>query len=95
MVQLVRGMAEFALEIEGNEPLDGRAAAAHLVVCYVLCVVTTHTTHNTVVCCVNFVGFSSADCRVDPSKLTKFSPQQKLGNNGPPSAPSTREPSSN
>jgi hypothetical protein len=27
------------LEIEGNKLLDGRAAAAHLVVCCVLCVV--------------------------------------------------------
>ncbi len=68
--QRVVGMAEVPLEIEGNKPLDGRAAAAHLVVCCV--------------CCVDFVGFSSTDCKVDPSKLGKLSPQQKLGNNGPP-----------
>jgi hypothetical protein len=64
-------MPEVLLEIEGNKPLDRRAAAAHLVVCCVLC-------------CVNFVGFFSADCRVDPLKLGNLSPQHKLGNNGPP-----------
>jgi hypothetical protein len=36
--QRVAGMAEVPLEIEGNKPLDVRAAAAHLVVCCVLCV---------------------------------------------------------
>jgi hypothetical protein len=70
-VQRVVSMVEVPLEIEGNKPLDERAVAAHLVVCCVLC-------------CVNFVGFSSANCRVDPLKLGNFSPQQKLGNDGPP-----------
>jgi hypothetical protein len=55
-------IVEVPLEIEGNKPLDGRVAAAHLVVCCVLC-------------CVDFVGFSSADCRVDPSKLGELSLQ--------------------
>jgi hypothetical protein len=34
------GQAEVPLEIEGNKLLDGRAVAAHLVVCCVLCVVS-------------------------------------------------------
>jgi hypothetical protein len=76
------GLAEFPLEIEGNKPLDGRAAAAHLVVC---CVLSQHTLHTTLLCVLLiFVGLSPSDCRVNPSKLGKLSLQQKLGNNGPP-----------
>jgi hypothetical protein len=63
--QRVLGMVGVPWEIEGNKPLDGRALAAHLVMCCVFC-------------CVYFVGFFSADCRVDPSKLGEVSPQQKL-----------------
>jgi hypothetical protein len=81
MAQQVEGMAEFPLEIEGNKLLDRRAVAAHLVVC---CVLSQHTQHAALLWYVNFVGFSSDDCRVDPSKLGKLFPQQKLRNNGPP-----------
>jgi hypothetical protein len=68
--QRVVCLAEVPLEIDSNKLLDGRVAATHLVVSRVSC--------------VDFVDFSSADCRVDPSKLGELSPREKLGNNGPP-----------
>jgi hypothetical protein len=68
--QRVVGIVGVPMEIESNKPLDKRVVVAHLVECSVLC-------------CVDFFGFSSADCRVDPSKLGEVPPQQKLGNNGP------------
>jgi hypothetical protein len=49
MMQQVGGMAEFSLEIEGNKPLDGRVAAAHLAVC---CVLSQHKQHTTLLCVV-------------------------------------------
>jgi hypothetical protein len=67
---------------DSGQQATGRGAeAAHLVVYCVLCVVCCVLC---VVCSVNFVGISSAECRVDTSKLGNLSPQQKLGNNGPP-----------
>jgi hypothetical protein len=72
-------MAEVPVEIEGNKLLDRRVAAAHLVVCCVLCVVCcvlcVVCCVLCVVCCVDFVGFFYADCKVDLLKLGKLSPQ--------------------
>jgi hypothetical protein len=65
----------------GNNLLDGRAAAAHLVVYLVL---SQHSQHTTLLCVVSILLAFPLLIVEYSSKLGKLSPQQKLGNNGPP-----------